>query len=96
MKENKMTLSLILDPDNIDDFLVTLNCAVRYALGRMTYMPSLVTGFIMKNCKDILDKKTITIMLNDINDCNNLGQNCDKETWMNFKAFLEDLLKNLN
>ena len=30
-----------------DDFGAILNCAVRYAMGRCTYMPSLVTNFIL-------------------------------------------------
>ena len=29
-----------------DDFGAVLNCAVRYAVGRQTYMPHLVIGFI--------------------------------------------------
>ena len=29
-----------------DDFGAVLNCAVRYAIGRQSYMPSLVIGFI--------------------------------------------------
>lgn len=29
-----------------DDFGAVCNCAVRYAIGRMTYMPSIVVGFI--------------------------------------------------
>ena len=34
-----------VDPAD-DDFGAVLNCAVRYAIGRRTYMPSLVIGFI--------------------------------------------------
>ena len=50
-----------------DDFGVVLNCAIRYCLGRQTYMPSLVTEFI-KPLLPQLDKNTLMWMrfLNDI------------------------------
>lgn len=35
----------LIDPAN-EDFGTVLNCAVRYALGRQTYMPRLVVDFI--------------------------------------------------
>lgn len=37
-----------IPPDEIDEFGAALVCAVRYCLGRMTYMPGLVTDWIMK------------------------------------------------
>ena len=36
---------LFIDP-NDDNFGAILNCAVRYSIGRQTYMPSLVVDFI--------------------------------------------------
>lgn len=71
------------------DFMSVLVCAVRYCLGRRTYMPSLVTGWIMKNCK--LDEKTIKIMLEDIDSQQarfGLGDPCDYATWTNFESWL--------
>lgn len=43
MGTNKKKPDIILEDD---DFGAVLNCAVRYALGRPSYMPSIVIGFI--------------------------------------------------
>lgn len=42
---NELPANLMEIPIN-DDFGAILNCAVRYALGRQTYMPGLVIDFI--------------------------------------------------
>lgn len=41
---------------NNDDFGAVLNCAVRYAIGRQTYMPSLVISFITPLIPHLNDK----------------------------------------
>ena len=48
-----------------DDFGCIINCALRYAIGRHTYMPSVVMDFIRKHI-DALDTKTISVMIEDI------------------------------
>ena len=48
-----------------EDFGVVLNCAIRYCLGRQTYMPSLVIDFI-RPLLPHLDNKTLSIIENDI------------------------------
>ena len=40
-------------------------CAVRYALGRETYMPGLVQDFVMRH-PEIVDKRVKSVMLEDI------------------------------
>lgn len=51
-----------------DDFGgAVLNCAVRYALGRMSYMPGLVMGEIRPMLKDCSDK-TLWCFDRDINE----------------------------
>lgn len=47
----------MIDPYN-DDFGAICNCAVRYAVGRRTYMPDLVIDFITPHC-DCPDEWTI-------------------------------------
>ena len=44
-----------------------LNCAVRYALGRSSYMPGLVMGVIRPMLKDCNDK-TLIVMARDIEE----------------------------
>ena len=50
-----------------EDFGTILICAVRYSLGRQSYMPSLVQEYIrpMLRC---LDKKTLSVIQRDIEE----------------------------
>ena len=48
-----------------EDFCTILICAIRYCLGRQTYMPSLVTDFI-RPLLPHLDDKTLRVMRADI------------------------------
>ena len=48
-----------------DDFGCIINSALRYAIGRHTYMPSVVMDFVRKHI-DMLDSRTISVMIQDI------------------------------
>ncbi len=48
-----------------DDFGCIVNSAVRYALGRYTYMPGVVMNFVRKYMR-VLDSRTIHVMIEDI------------------------------
>lgn len=50
--------------ENDDDFGAILNCAVRYAMGRCSYMPSLVVRFITP-LLPYLDDKTLNVFTED-------------------------------
>ena len=50
---------------NDDNFGAVLNCAVRYCLGRRTYMPKLVMDYIRPLLSDLSDK-TLWCMEKDI------------------------------
>lgn len=59
-------------------------CSVRYSLGRMTYMPELITGLLIKSL-DKLTTKDLYVMANDIKDAPSYGdEKIDKPTWMRF------------
>ena len=45
----------MIDPHD-DDFGAICNCAVRYAVGRRTYMPGLVIDFITSHLSELTDK----------------------------------------
>jgi len=71
---------------NDDDFGLVLNAAVRYSLGRRTYMPSAVTGFI-KPLLSKLNNRTLWCFDQDIKDKKyegGYGDECDEKTWMEF------------
>ena len=56
---------MIKIPDQNNDFGAVLICAVRYCIGRQTYMPGLVMDFI-RPLLPKLDSKTLTVMERDI------------------------------
>ena len=63
--------------------------ALRYALGRRTYIVSCLTESI--SCKlTELDEKTNIVMIRDIEECKDYGMYCDKENWMDL---LDELRK---
>lgn len=82
-----------------EDLQTILICAVRYSLGRQTYMPGLVTGWIMGNCAGKLPNGRIEIMLRDIQEQREMGERlgraslgapCDVRTWERFEAWLRE------
>ena len=80
---------------DLDDFGCICLCAVRYALGRMTYMPNLVQVFCMRNI-NMLDTKTLVTMIRDVTEFGetpkSYGADFDYRDWMRFRDFLENEL----
>lgn len=72
---------------NIDladhDFGCLVTCAIRYCLGRCTYMPKLVCDFVFP-LLPYLDDQTIGCMERDIREAPSYGMDCDYVTWMQF------------
>ena len=71
-----------------DNFGTMLNCAVRYALGRRTYMPSLVISFITPLLPK-LSSKTVWCFDQDVTDARytgGYGDPCDTNDWLRFLA----------
>ncbi len=70
-----------------DDFGAVLNCAVRYALGRKSYMPEIVTGYITPLLPEINDR-TLHVMDQDVTErkyCGGYGDPyIDEPLWMKF------------
>ena len=81
-----------------------LICAVRYALGRETYMPKLVQDWIMAH-PETLSQNGICVMIRDIEDkdrittfkgvtVDGLGSTMiDRPGWLFFKGWLKQLAK---
>ena len=77
----------MIDPTD-DDFGVIINCAVRYAIGRQSYMPSLVIDFT-KPLLPYLTDRTLGVIQRDIEEAPSYGDSViDKPYWLNF---LEDV-----
>ena len=77
--------------NEIEDFGLIVLCAFRYALGRMTYIPSVVAGFIKANINEI-ETRDIHIMIREIGECHeegHLGMDCDVKLWLDLRKWLE-------
>ena len=77
-----------------DDFFgAVINCAIRYACGRQSYMPSLVIGEVRKMIP-MLNDKTIGCMERDIREAEKFGgygdEKIDKPGWLAFLKELQD------
>ena len=84
----------MVDPTN-DDFGAACNCAVRYCLGRRSYMPSLVCGYIAQLLPELTDK-TLDCFERDIAERKrtgfDFGDSCDYKTWDAFyKAVCKEI-----
>lgn len=84
----------MVDPAS-DDFGSVCNCAVRYCLGRRSYMPSLVCRYIISLLPKLTDK-TLDCFERDIAERKrtgfNFGDSCDYETWDAFyKAVCKEI-----
>ena len=74
---------------NTDGFCLVCICAVRYCLGRRTYAPGTVMGFI-KPILPALDDKTLYVMARDIAEADNFGDaEIDAPMWAEFLAEIE-------
>lgn len=72
-----------------EDFCTILICAIRYCLGRQTYMPSLVTD-VIRPLLPHLDDKTLRAMRADITVAESFGnETIDKPVWMRFLSDIE-------
>ena len=79
-----------------NDFGLICTSAVRYALGRRTYMPSVVIKFVLDNL-DNLDANTIYCIERDVREHGSYGEDaygdeCDKVSWLAFDDKLRNVL----
>lgn len=70
--------------------LVLLGC-FRYSLGRMTYMPS-VTVSAIKNNPELFNETDWERFIEEIDECDRLGMECDVKTWTDFREYCEKQL----
>lgn len=75
-----------------------LNCAVRYALGRYTYMPGLVMDEIRPMLPDCNDK-TLHVFVQDISEWLAMSKRAESfvsdNYWDEWGRFREDVLREL-
>lgn len=72
-----------------NDFGCIITCAIRYAIRRETYMPSVVSDFVRKYIH-VLDSNTIKVAIEDIDSEINMDSVPYPGIWLSLK---QDLLK---
>ena len=83
-------IAKMVDPRD-DDFGAVINCAVRYALGRRSYMPEIVVNFTVPLVHE-LTNKTLWAIRRDIAEAQErdmLGDPCDAKDWLRLLAAVE-------
>ena len=81
-----------LSPLASEGFGCIVNSAVRYSLGRDTYMPDVAVQFILEHMK-LLDIRTVTVMYRDIQKALEDENLPHRETWVSLMYALETRLK---
>lgn len=67
--------------------------AVRYALGRMTYIVELTVNYILQEIEDDkLSDSCLNIIRRDIKETKNLGMECDREQWLKLLNRIEEVI----
>lgn len=72
-----------------DDFGCMINSAIRYSLGRSSYMPDIAIQFVLKHLS-VLDTRTITVMIRDIERELADDQLPYRDDWILLKNALEE------
>ena len=81
-----------LAPLASEGFGCIVNSAVRYSLGRDTYMPDVAVQFILDHM-NLLDLRTVTVMYRDIQKALEDENLPHRETWVSLMYALETRLK---
>ena len=81
-----------LSPLTSEGFGCIVNSAVRYSLGRDTYMPDVAVQFILHHM-NLLDLRTVTVMYRDIQKALENENLPHRETWVSLMYALETRLK---
>lgn len=63
--------------------------AFRYALGRSSYITAAISDIIRDNIA-VLTENTVKLMIKEIQECENLGMDCDKEVWQYLARYLKE------
>ena len=81
-----------LSPLTSEGFGCIVNSAVRYSLGRDTYMPGIAVHFILEHM-NLFDLRTVTVMYRDIQKALEDENLPHRETWVSLMYALETHLK---
>lgn len=67
--------------------------AIRYALGRMTYIVELTVNYILQEIEDNkLSDSCLNVIREDIKSTKNYGMDCDKKQWLKLLKRIEEVI----
>ncbi len=67
--------------------------AVRYAIGRMTYMPELTVNYVLQDIEENkLSDKCLKIIKGDIETTKDFGFVCDEKEWKRLLSKINEVL----
>ena len=67
--------------------------AVRYALGRMTYIVELTVNYVLEEIEyNKLSDRCLNVIRNDIKEVRDYGMECDKEQWLKLLNRIEEVI----
>ena len=67
--------------------------AVRYALGRMTYIVELTVNYVLEEIEnDKLSDRCLNVIAEDIRSAKSLGMECDKKQWLKLLNRIEEVI----
>lgn len=67
--------------------------AVRYALGRMTYIVELTVNYVLEEIEnDKLSDRCLDVIRKEIKKAKDLGMDCDKEQWLKLLSRIEEVI----
>lgn len=105
--KKKKSKDIVIREDDVGDLGAMMICAVRYAIGRETYMPGLVQGFIMRYPQAVTENVR-SVILRDIEEHDRITEHdigdgkkmtidhlgntrIDRPGWLKFRDWLTDL-----
>lgn len=77
----------------MSDYEQIIISAVRYALGRMTYIVSVTVNYILEEIENNnLSDRCLDVIAEDIRTTKNLGMDCDKQEWLKLLDRIEEVI----
>lgn len=78
----------------MSDYEHMIISAVRYALGRMTYIVNQTVNYVLKDIEENkLSKKCLWIIGSDIEHQEHLGMECDEKDWKRLLNKINEVIK---
>ena len=67
--------------------------AIRYALGRMTYIVEMTVNYVLQEIEDNkLSDRCLSVIREDIANAEDYGMECDKKDWMKLLNRIEEVI----